>query len=126
MVDEIKSTLQNLSSLEKKEYLPKFFKAGKGEYAEGDQFIGVTVPNQRIVAKEFGTRICLSQLEELLSSPIHEIRSMLTIGIWSILPVIKFWDAIVLKMKMIQFWKTCRYKIISGVNELLSSPQCFT
>lgn len=74
MVDEIKSALQNLSSSEKKEYLPKFFKAGKGEYAEGDQFIGVTVPNQRIVAIEFGPKISLIQLEELLSSPIHENR----------------------------------------------------
>ena len=74
MVDEIKSELQNLSSPEKKKYLPKFFKAGKGEYAEGDQFIGVTVPNQRIVAKEFGPKISLIQLEELLSSPIHEHR----------------------------------------------------
>ena len=74
MVNEIKSALQDLSSSEKKEYLPKFFKAGKGEYAEGDQFIGVTVPDQRIVAKEFEPRISLVQVEELLSSPIHEHR----------------------------------------------------
>ena len=74
MINEIKSALQDLSTSEKKEYLPKFFKAGKGEYAEGDQFIGVTVPNQRIIAKEFGLRISLIQLEELLSSPIHEHR----------------------------------------------------
>lgn len=74
MVNEIKSALQDLSSPEKKEFLPQFFKAGKGEYAEGDQFIGVTVPNQRIVAKEFGPSISLIQLEELLSSPIHEHR----------------------------------------------------
>lgn len=74
MVNEIKSALQDLSSSEKKEFLPQFFKAGKGEYAEGDQFIGVTVPNQRIVAKEFGPRISLIQLEELLSSPFHEHR----------------------------------------------------
>lgn len=74
MVNEIKSALQNLSNSEKKEYMPKFFKAGKGEYAEGDQFIGVTVPNQRIVAKEFEPKISLIQLEELLSSPIHEHR----------------------------------------------------
>lgn len=74
MVDKIKFALQDLSIPEKKEYMPKFFKAGKGEYAEGDQFIGVTVPDQRKVAKEFGSQISLSMLEELLSSPIHEHR----------------------------------------------------
>ncbi|MBF8458020.1 DNA alkylation repair protein [Kaistella sp. G5-32] len=74
MIDEIKSALQELSSSEKKKFLPKFFKAGKGEYAEGDQFIGVTVPNQRKIAKEFGDKISLAELEKLLSSPIHEHR----------------------------------------------------
>ena len=74
MITKIKSALQDLSTPQKKEYLPTFFKAGKGEYAEGDQFIGVTVPDQRKVAKEFGDKISLTQLEELLSSPIHEHR----------------------------------------------------
>ncbi len=74
MVHQIKSALQDLSLPEKKEFLPKFFKAGKGEYAEGDQFIGVTVPDQRKVAKEFQHKISLSALLELLSSPIHEHR----------------------------------------------------
>lgn len=60
MITEIKSVLQDLSSPEKKEFLPRFFKSGKGEYAEGDQFIGVTVPDQRKVAKEFGSKISLS------------------------------------------------------------------
>ena len=74
MIDEIKAALQDLSSSEKKEFLPKFFKAGKGEYAEGDQFIGVTVPDQRQIAKVFCNKVSLAELEELLSSPIHEYR----------------------------------------------------
>lgn len=74
MIDEIKSALQELSGIEKKEFLPKFFKAGKGEYAEGDQFIGVTVPDQRKVAKKYWNTISLTELGELLSSPIHEHR----------------------------------------------------
>lgn len=74
MITEIKSALQDLSSFEKKEFLPRFFKSGKGQYAEGDQFIGVTVPDQRKVAKEFVSKISLTQLAELLSSPIHEHR----------------------------------------------------
>lgn len=54
-------------------FYPSFFKAGKGEYAEGDQFIGVTVPNQRKVAKRF---LALPQREvtKLLHDPVHEHR----------------------------------------------------
>lgn len=73
-VNQIKSALEYLAIPEKKEFYPRFFKAGKGEYAEGDEFIGVTVPDQRKVAKEFWNKISLEELGELLSSKIHEHR----------------------------------------------------
>ncbi|MFC0345732.1 DNA alkylation repair protein [Epilithonimonas hispanica] len=71
---EIKQALEILSISEKAEFFPKFFKTGKGEYGEGDVFIGVTVPDQRSVAKEFYNKISLEELSELLSSKIHEHR----------------------------------------------------
>ncbi len=74
MVQEIKTALQDLSLPEKAEFYPRFFKAGKGEYAEGDQFIGVTVPEQRKIAKEYFQKISLTEVGELLSSKIHEHR----------------------------------------------------
>ena len=74
IVDQIKSALQNLSTPERREVQLRFFKTGAGEYGEGDQFIGVTVPDQRKVANEFSLKISLSKLEELLSSPVHEHR----------------------------------------------------
>lgn len=73
-VDDIKQALEILSIPEKAEFFPKFFKTGKGEYGEGDVFIGVTVPDQRSVAKEFYSKISLEELGELLSSKIHEHR----------------------------------------------------
>ena len=73
-VNEIKEAMLQLSIPEKKAFYPKYFKAGKGEYAEGDQFIGVTVPDQRAISKEYWKKISLQELRELLSSKIHEHR----------------------------------------------------
>lgn len=71
---QILEALQFLSSPEKKAFFPKFFKTGKGEYGEGDLFLGVKVPDQRAVAKDFYAKISLEELSELLSSPYHEHR----------------------------------------------------
>ncbi|AZI38585.1 DNA alkylation repair protein [Epilithonimonas vandammei] len=74
IVSEIKTALQELSIPGKAEIMQTFFKTGKGEYGEGDVFIGVAVPDQRSVAKEFYSKIFLEELIELLSSKIHEHR----------------------------------------------------
>ena len=52
-----------------------FFKTGKGEYAEGDRFIGVTVPQIRKIVKQFQT-LGLQDILLLLASKIHEDRLM--------------------------------------------------
>lgn len=74
IIDEIKTALTDLAIPEKAEFFPKFFKTGKGEYGEGDLFLGVTVPDQRKVAKEFYSKTTLKELSKLLSSPYHEHR----------------------------------------------------
>lgn len=74
IVSEIKTALQELAIPEKAIIMQSFFKTGKGEYGEGDTFIGVTVPDQRSVAKEFYNTISLKELSQLLSSKIHEHR----------------------------------------------------
>ncbi len=73
-VNDIKEALRALVIPEKAEFLPKFFKTGKGEYGEGDLFLGVKVPDQRAIAKEFFLKINLGELKDLLSSPYHEDR----------------------------------------------------
>ena len=50
MTNQIYNALSALSEEEKKIVLPRFFKTGKGQYGGGDKFLGVTVPNIRIVA----------------------------------------------------------------------------
>ena len=69
----ITSELQALSNAEKLEIFPKFFKAGKGEYGEGDRFLGVTVPNIRAIAKQY-KNISLNEIRELMQSEWHEVR----------------------------------------------------
>lgn len=71
--DVILSELKYLIDEEKRIILPKFFKTGKGEYGEGDQFLGITVPNIRSVATAH-LDISGKDIATLLSSPWHEMR----------------------------------------------------
>jgi 3-methyladenine DNA glycosylase AlkD len=58
---------------QKAEGLAYFFKTGAGQYGEGDIFLGVMVPQQRIVAKN-NIAASLTELQALLNSKIHELR----------------------------------------------------
>ena len=73
MTTKIHDALVARSDEEKKIVLPRFFKTGKGQYGEGDMFLGVTVPNIREVAKEFKD-VNFNVIEELIHSPWHEMR----------------------------------------------------
>lgn len=73
MTNKIYNALVARSDEEKKIVLPRFFKTGKGQYGEGDKFLGVTVPNIREVAKEYKD-VSIDILKELIHSPWHEMR----------------------------------------------------
>jgi 3-methyladenine DNA glycosylase AlkD len=74
IIETIKGELENLADKEKSRILARFFKTATGEYGEGDIFIGVSVPNQRKVAKSRYKDTSLSDISELIRSPIHEHR----------------------------------------------------
>lgn len=71
--EEIEREMREYIDPVKREYLPKFFKTGKGEYGEGDKFLGVVVPNTRLVAKRHKDAP-FDVMAELLQSEWHECR----------------------------------------------------
>ena len=54
--------------------LSRFFKCGKGEYGEGDRFLGIKVPVTRAVVKACWQNTTFPHLEECIASPYHEVR----------------------------------------------------
>lgn len=71
--DILRKSLSNKSSCLKAKNAQRFFKMEKGEYGEGDIFIGVSVPDIRLIAKNHPD-VELTELKKLLKSKIHEER----------------------------------------------------
>jgi len=70
---EISARLRRFGDTEKARFLQRFFKAGPGEYAEGDRFIGLKVPQVRQLLSEY-RGVTPTDALHLLMSPIHEER----------------------------------------------------
>jgi len=66
--------LKAYRSAEELKKIQRYFKFGEGEYAEGDEFIGVRMGQVFALAKEF-IEMPLNEIEKLLESPIHEARA---------------------------------------------------
>jgi 3-methyladenine DNA glycosylase AlkD len=73
-VANLYNELKAVSSKERAEAGAWFFKTGPGQYGEGDKFIGVTVPNQRKIAKRIEKDFSIHDIAESLDSPWHEER----------------------------------------------------
>ena len=72
-VSYIKNEMIKLANKEIAEHSQRFFKTGKGQYGEGDIFLGIRVPVLRKIAKKF-RRISLAEVSKLLESKFHEER----------------------------------------------------
>lgn len=71
--EDVIKDLNKLKNSEKEKVFLNFFKTGKGQYGEGDKFLGISVPEQRKVAKKYKS-LPLSEIQKLLNSKIHEHR----------------------------------------------------
>ncbi len=73
MLNQLESILKQKSNPEKAKQLQRFFKTGKGEYGENDIFLGITVPEQRKIVKEF-MELSIGEISLILGSKVHEKR----------------------------------------------------
>ena len=72
-LEKIKFDLREYSDKKKAKILKRYFKTGPGEYAQGDIFLGITVPILRSLAKQYQD-LALKETLQLLKSRIHEER----------------------------------------------------
>lgn len=72
-IGQLKKELKKQANPKKAKIYQRFFKTGPGQYGEGDIFMGLTVPNQREIAKRY-LDLSLNEIKRLLSSQIHEYR----------------------------------------------------
>lgn len=71
---EIIAYMESLFNEEQRRVLMGFFKTGPGEYGEGDEFLGLKVPQTREVVKSVAEDFPLEEVHELLMSKWHEVR----------------------------------------------------
>lgn len=72
--EDILGTLESMRDDAQALQLMRFFKTGKGSYGEGDRFLGLKVPQTRLVVKETRLDVSLPEIEKLLYSEWHEAR----------------------------------------------------
>lgn len=73
MDEKLIKDLEGLKNTTKSEILGRFFKTGKGEYGEGDIFWGISVPQQRLISRDYYD-LSLDDIGKLLNHKVHEIR----------------------------------------------------
>jgi len=71
---EIIKHMEALRDEKQRQELMRFFKTGPGQYGEGDEFLGLKVPQTRQIVKTMTQDITLEQVPELLMSRWHEVR----------------------------------------------------
>lgn len=73
-IRDIQRDLFALKNSKKADLARRFFKCGKGQYGEGDIFLGILVPEQRSIVKRYFQEVDLDDVRELVKSQFHELR----------------------------------------------------
>ena len=71
---EITDVMLGMRDEAQRAILMRFFKTGKGEYGEGDRFLGLKVPQTRMVVRAAKLRMPFAEIRKLLESEWHEVR----------------------------------------------------
>ena len=74
MAEDVIAFLESQRNEEQRKILMRFFKTGKGEYGEGDEFLGLKVPQTREVVKAVWKDFPLEEVPVLLMNRWHEVR----------------------------------------------------
>lgn len=74
MLKALRTQIKKLANPKKAKILQGFFKTGPGQYGEGDIFLGITVPLQRELVKQYWQDLRLADIDSLLKSKFHEER----------------------------------------------------
>lgn len=74
VASDVYDALTSLYDTNQSAHLSRFFKTEKGEYGEGDKFLGVKVPQTRNIVKSFCKQATLGDVEILTRSKWHEVR----------------------------------------------------
>lgn len=74
MLDKIEKEILSKQNIEKQKVFKNFFKTNKGQYGEGDIFLGLSVPEQRKITKKYYKEIGFNDLQKLIQNKIHEYR----------------------------------------------------
>ena len=72
-LSQLRNELKKLGSPTRAFHSQRFFKTGPGEYGEGDVFLGLSVPEQRMIVKNYSS-LTIFDIQKLLNSKIHEYR----------------------------------------------------
>lgn len=73
MLKELLADIKKIADPKRAAASQRYFKTGKGEYGEGDIFIGLNNPQMHMLMKKY-KHLSLSEIQELLNSKIHEER----------------------------------------------------